>query len=103
MNKLSEKVLLALARYYFHRKRYRSVEEAKRRWTIEPAVLWDKDADLRILDKALDKGVGVVGYCASAGTFWFTVRTPCYEIYIECDEDNYLDGGCLVKSRRKRK
>ena len=77
--KLPEKMLLAIAMYFANRGLlydHDTITSNGQRVTIATRNkrTWDKDADLRRLDKACAATPSSDGYTASAGSFWFNFK-----------------------------
>lgn len=66
--RLSQKLLLAIAKYYINR-------------NLQKKRKWDKEADLREIDEAASK----LGYSAIAGTFFFRKGKKTFKM----DEESF--------------
>lgn len=98
--KISDKMKLAIARYFHNRNRQfveRRVDgEAFMyvKMTDKNATKWDKVADCREIEMHATKAG--FSFTAAPGTFWFGKKSRV----IECNEGNYLDGGVLKKKTK---
>lgn len=122
MKTLPNDILLAMAKYYYHRSFYKKVkiqeskaivaqvfgltytygsyEDEKANQYKEKADKWNKEEDLDAISKIADKHKFVFAACA--GTFWFTRRTSTkFFVQFKCDEDNYLDSGTRTIEKTK--
>ena len=82
--KLPPKLSLALANYFIRSLLARPRETGSKYVGVTKVatyystpVAWDKDECLREVGEALPKGWG---YCAAAGTFWFTNKGKTIEV-----------------------
>ena len=112
MKRLNDKMILAMARYYFNRQQQNDWINLNALSKMAPYCgftmnhsqkempKWDKEGDLHKINELANKEGWHFQACA--GTMWFSRwgnKTKTLTHSFECNESNYLDGGEFKKTK----